>query len=184
VLGASSSTRIQNISPRQFPKFVFGQNPSAPALIVFLRCCAGFLTFEDIGHCQVQPQHLPLRKNDRTLDDILQLADIAGPVVLLQQRRLLPRQRQRPMAEVLAGLFEKMRCELNDIIASFAQRGHVKREDAEAVVKILTKAPVCNSLLQIAIGRGNDANIDGMRRLVAHTFVFAFLQDAQKLALQ
>ncbi len=64
------------------------------------------------------------------------------------------------------------------------KRGHAERYDIEAVEKILAKAALLDFFFQIAIGRGDQADVqlDGARS--AHALEFTLLQHAQQLGLQ
>src|SRR5690606_26833456 len=131
-----------------------------------------------------EAQHLAPRQDHGALDDVLQLADIPRPVVALQQRGLLPRERERRVAELLAGALEEMACELHDVVAALAQRRDVDREHAEAIVEILAEAPRLDFLLEVSVRRRDEADVDGMRAIVADALVLALLQHPQQLALQ
>src|SRR6516225_5457487 len=70
-----------------------------------------------------------------------------------------------------------------DVLAAFAQRRELNREDAQAIEKVLAEPAGVDLFLQVAIGRGNDADIDPAGARVADTFQFLFLQNAQQLCL-
>jgi hypothetical protein len=53
-----------------------------------------------------------------------------------------------------------MRGQRQYIVAVFAQGRQFNREDAEAVVKVLAELTRIDRLLQVAVGRGDDANVD------------------------
>src|SRR5262249_40610003 len=57
-------------------------------------------------------------------------------------------------------------------------------EDAEAIVEVLAERLLSDCLEQIAVGGGQDADIDLDRRAAAYPAGFAALQDAQQLDLR
>src|SRR6185503_16228619 len=131
-----------------------------------------------------EPQHGAARQDHGALDHVLELADVARPVVALQQSRLLLRQRQRPMTEFLARALEEVTRDLNDVVTALAQRRHLDRENAEPVEQVLTESPFGDGLLEIAVRRRDHAHVDGMRAIVSDALVLALLQHSQQLALQ
>lgn len=68
-----------------------------------------------------------------------------------------------------------MLCKQGDIPLAKPKRGYLDGKNFEAVIKVLTKTPLCNILLQVAAGCGDDAHINLARYLFADTFVLAFL---------
>ena len=70
-----------------------------------------------------------------------------------------------------------------DVLAAFAQRRELNREDAQAIEKVLAEPASVDLFLQVAIGRGNDADIDPAGARVADAFQFLLLQNAQQLCL-
>src|SRR5262245_7024770 len=88
------------------------------------------------------------------------------------------------MAEVLARALEEVARDLNHVVAARAQRRDFDREDAQAIEQVLTKATIGDGLLEIAIRRGDDSNVDAVSAIVADALVLAFLQHSQQLALQ
>ena len=81
-------------------------------------------------------------------------------------------------------LFEEMRSEFGNIGRMIAQRGHAKRDDIQAVVQILAKAPIRDRFEQVHVGGRDDAHVDGNGFRTADALDLAFLQNAQQLGLQ
>ena len=74
------------------------------------------------------------------LDEVPELAHVAGPVVGLEREERLAREAHRAAAVALAGLGEEARRELGDVLAPLAQRRRVDRHDVEPVVEVLAEA--------------------------------------------
>ena len=70
-----------------------------------------------------------------------------------------------------------------DVLAPFAQRRHLDRDDVEPVEQVLEELAVGDQLPQIAIGRGDHAHVDLLRALGAERLELAILQHAQQLRL-
>ena len=64
------------------------------------------------------------------------------------------------------------------------QRGEFEGEDVEAVVQVCAEAAFLDFAGQIAVGAGDDADVDLDRLRGTQRHDFAFLEDAQQLGLQ
>ena len=125
------------------------------------------------------------RQDDGALQDVLELADVAGPVVAPRASasrrqgcvsiRLLSA-RDRPPHQVLD--------EQRDVLAAIAQRRERDREHVEPIVQVAAEAALAHFLGQIAVGRGDDAHVDVHRARAAQPLELSFLQHAQQLGLQ
>ena len=71
-----------------------------------------------------------------------------------------------------------------NVLASFPQRRDSQAENVEPEVKIAAKTALRHCLLQVAIGSGQNAYIDGNSLGAAHRADLAFLNGAQQLRLQ
>ena len=88
---------------------------------------------------QVERQLVAGGHHDGPLDVVLQLADVARPVVFLQ-RRQRPRLDVGHVAVVLLVVeVEEVRDQLGDVLAPLAQRRQVDRHDVEPVVQVLAE---------------------------------------------
>src|SRR4051812_14492749 len=74
--------------------------------------------------------------------------------------------------------------EQRNVLAPFAQGHRLDRKHVEPEIEVLAKTSALNLLLEVAIGRGDDADVDRAGALLADAFEIAFLQYAQQLALQ
>src|SRR5437867_1520055 len=80
--------------------------------------------------------------------------------------RMFPRRRgdaDDRTLQPLGALADEDRREVRNVLASIAQRHKVQLEDAEPVVKIASEAAVGDVREQIAIGRGDDADVRAPR---------------------
>jgi hypothetical protein len=106
---------------------------------------------------------------------VLELAHVAGPVVLLEafdRRRL-----DRLVAEAgLGGDAQEVAHEVADVLEPLAQRRQAQRHDVEAIVEVLAEQALLDLRLELAVGGGDDAIRADRRRSV----VTRHLPDAQR----
>ena len=79
---------------------------------------------------------------------------------------------------------EKMRDEQRNVLAALADARQRDGNDVEPVVKVFAKRAVLDFLFEGFVGGGKDADVDVGGRVLADAADFAFLQHAQKAALQ
>ena len=124
------------------------------------------------------------REDDGALEDVLQLADVARPGIgdragacvsgLIPSNRL----------PILRGeLVEEELRQQRDVLRPLAERRELDREDAEAVVQVLAERLLADGLEQVAIGGGDDPDVDLHRRRAADPVELVLLQDAEQLGL-
>src|SRR5260370_13099101 len=71
-----------------------------------------------------------------------------------------------------------------DVLRPLAQRRDAKVDDVEAEVEILAEAALADLLLEVAVGGGDQANVDLDRMGTADAVDLALLDGAQQLGLQ
>src|SRR5690242_1528811 len=74
--------------------------------------------------------------------------------------------------------------EQRDVLATLAQRWNAETENVEAEVEITAERSLGNSLLEIAIGGGKDADINRNLLSASYGADFLFLNSAQEFCLQ
>ena len=125
------------------------------------------------------------REDDRALDDVLELAHVARPGVA-GQRGHAPRRRGRAPCLPVARrelLRRSARPARGMSLGAIAQRRQRDREDVEPVVEVLAELAVGDQLLEVAVGRRDDAHVDLDRLGAADALELALLQHAQQLDL-
>ncbi|OPZ05947.1 MAG: hypothetical protein BWZ08_02381 [candidate division BRC1 bacterium ADurb.BinA292] len=83
-----------------------------------------------------------------------------------------------------AVFFDEVVGEFEDVALALAQRRHVDGEDIEPVVEILPEFGGFDHLFEVAVGRGDDADIDRDRAAAADALDFALLEDAEEFDLR
>ncbi len=125
-----------------------------------------------------------LAEEQRALDDIAQLAAVAGPVVA---QELL----QIPGAELRVGDtqfggqdVEEIAREERDVAPALAQGRQAQIDDIDPVIEILAEMSGEHLGGQIAVGRGDHPCVDRNLLVAADRAVTPLLQHAQQLRLQ
>src|SRR5438552_7225771 len=113
------------------------------------------------GLGKVEGADLPaLRQRHGPLDRILQLPDVARVIVahqvILRPLAEPPHASSQPPRDALADITREKR----DILAPFPKRGELDLEDAEPVVEVLAELPLLEGALQVAVRRGDHADVD------------------------
>src|SRR5579862_4661477 len=72
----------------------------------------------------------------------------------------------------------------NNVFAPLAQRWNGQWENVEAIIEVAPEFAIFDHLLQIAMGRGDNANIHLLRTRAAQSLKFAFLQDPEQFRLK
>ena len=144
----------------------------------------GRAAFEQVLRQIFRKNRIAAAHHDAALHGVLQLANIAGPVVLPQQ---LVRGRGGPEdspVHSLRVLRHKMAGKQGDVFRAFAQRRHTDREDIQAEEQILPERPVPDRLLQVPIGGSNDADTHLQSGRAANSFEFVILKDSKQSTLR
>src|SRR6266478_9954158 len=118
--------------------------------------------------------------NYRSLDDILQFANVTRPGIRLKQfqasfvypANVLSRFPRVTINEVLD--------QQGDIFSSLPERGNLNWKNVEPVKKVTSEHACSDSRLQVTIGSSNHANIRSDRSSSTDTFEFMFLQNTQE----
>src|SRR5688572_5851719 len=127
---------------------------------------------------------LALPKNDFTLNLMRELADVPGPVTRQQSTLSFGTNffHCQPMA--LAQATRKKSGQLQDIAAAFPQRRDIDTIKVEPMQQVFPKPALRHGLLQIAIRRGDEPDIDRNHFIAAHAADFVVLNRAEHLGLQ
>ena len=120
----------------------------------------------------------------RAVDDVLELADIAGPGVGEQQPAGLGRERPRRQPVLLGEAGGEVVGEQADVGGALAQRRDPQGDDVEAEVEVLAKAAGGNGLAQVAVGGGDQPDVDLHRPGPADPVDLPLLDGAKQLRLQ
>ena len=96
----------------------------------------------------------------------------------------LGRERFRLDAELVCGHFEVMREQVGNVARARAQRRQLDADHVEPVEEVLAKEAARDALVQILVGRGDDAHVDAHRGLAADPVELALGEHPQQARLQ
>ena len=106
------------------------------------------------------PNRLALAHQDRALDRVLELANVAGPAVLLQTAHGVGRERGDTVAELAGEALQEVIRQRHDILAPVAERRDDDVHDVQSIEEILAELPLLDRRLEIDVGGGDDPDID------------------------
>ena len=124
-----------------------------------------------------------LRHGGGAVDAVFQLAHVAGEVTSLQGLQRLGGDAHLA-AVFLVELLQEVVGQQRDVAMAFAQGRQEDGDDVQAEVKVGAELALGHRHFQIAVGGGDqtDVDLDGLG--AADPFELAFLQDAQQLGLE
>jgi hypothetical protein len=99
-------------------------------------------------------------EDENSLGDIAQLADVTGPVVLLEGGEGSVGDFYVGATILLAELGEKFSGEKWDILLAITQRRDEEGNDVESIEEVFAEVATGDLLFEILIGSGDDASID------------------------
>ena len=111
---------------------------------------------------------------------VLQLADVAGPLVPLELGHGLGAELHASRGLVPV---QEVAHQGGNILDPLAQGRQVQGDDRDPVEEVFPEAPPTDVLLQVAVGRGDDPDVDLLLAVTAHRLHPALLQNAQELDL-
>src|SRR5438045_2581687 len=109
----------------------------------------------------LEVQRVGVRENDRALDLVRQLAHIARPAVSEQALPAALGNRLVRHTMALLQARQQRLGQLQDVAAALAERRKMKAEEVESMKQIFTESAFGDDLLEIAIGRRDDADVCG-----------------------
>src|SRR6266436_1179191 len=118
------------------------------------------------------------------INGVFKLADIAGPLELRQVSHRLAADPGDGAIFFGAESREKMSQQMRDVLAAHPQRRNRQRQHMQAIEQILAEMAAFDALQQLAVGRGDDADVDLYRLAPANRLDRAFLERAKQLYLR
>ena len=120
----------------------------------------------------------PAAQNHAALDHVAELSDVARPRVGDQGVHDLTRDPRDATAELGPELVREMTDEKRNVAGPFPQRRQLDGEDVEAVVEVGPKVSLLHRSGEIAVGRGDDPDVDAASAKASDTLEFSFLEDS------
>src|SRR5215470_2751378 len=94
------------------------------------------------------------RVREGALDDVAQLANVAGPAVAIELRERVRRKDRRRVS--FREQPQEMAREGNDVLATFAQGRDTQHEYLQPIVEVFAKSALTNQSVEVAVGRRDD----------------------------
>ena len=84
----------------------------------------------------------PTTQDDRTLDDILQLANVSRPRISLAELQCPLVDPVDPLGHLLGETLDEVLDQNRNVLAPFSERRHLNRKDIQSVEQIRSERPV------------------------------------------
>src|SRR5262249_29532831 len=121
-----------------------------------------------------------LAQDNRPLDHILQLTDIAGPIVCLKQLQSFLVNVLDPFPSLACVAFDEVFHEQRYVVFTVAERRHSDGEHIQPVKEVTAEGSGGHRFLQVPIGCGNDPHVDRNGLCSADALKLPLLQDPQQ----
>src|SRR5882672_1761847 len=118
------------------------------------------------------------------IDLVLELADVAGPGVVLYRTHGIGRQSAHRTVVAARPVLEHALRDDDRIAVAHAQRRNADRHFVDAIVQVLPESVRRDARVEVAVGRADHAHVDRDRFPPAYPLERALLQEAQQLRLQ
>src|SRR5205085_11822776 len=118
-----------------------------------------------------------------TLDDVLELPDISGPVVFHEALESLFADRRGLRRRAVAMFREEVLDERGNVLLAIAERRHMDVDDVEPVEEVIAELLLLDLPLQVFVGRADDADVDLDRQRRADPLDLPLLEYAEELRL-
>ena len=132
----------------------------------------------------LQVDRIATRGNQRLARDVLQLAHVAGPGLLLEELGGIGGHGWALQVELGAVAGEEEIHQLRDVLAPLRERGQVDDGDVEAVKQIEAEFLHLDGFLEVSMGGGKDAHVHRDGFLAADPLDGFFLEHTQQFDLR
>ena len=143
----------------------------------------------DFGHLQLERQvavgdPVVAAGGDQPLDQVLELADVARPPVVLQHRQRRGGEALHVLAEPAVVAGEEELHQVGQVLDALAQRRDADRDDVDAVEQVLAERALAHAALEVDVGGGDQPELHLDRLAAADPLDLALLDGAQQLGLE
>jgi hypothetical protein len=125
-------------------------------------------------------EFLAAAKQDRLLENVLQLADVSRPGVPFQIGTGFGTECRRTHAESGAGAGHETVSQWHDVAPSLSQGWKVQCQHAQPIVQVWTEPALRYFLFEVAIAGRDEAGGAALRLVASQGFVLARLDDSQQ----
>src|SRR6059058_2018807 len=124
------------------------------------------------------------RKDHRALDQVRELADVPGPRVPTERVQRLARDDLDPAVHGTREPLDEVAHQGGNVLGPLAERRGLDREHVQPVVEIVPEPLLFHHPKEVAVRRGDEADVDLDRLRTAVPLELLLLQDAQQLRLE
>src|SRR4029079_2198568 len=110
-------------------------------------------------------------------------SDVAGPRVRYEHVHRFGIDPGDVLLQAVVELREKVFDEMRNVASALAECRQLDRNDVEAIEEVLSKRALRLQLLEVTIGRGDEANVDANSLDAANALELALLERAKQLHL-
>jgi hypothetical protein len=128
--------------------------------------------------------HAAVTQDRRTLERIPELTHVPRPIVGEERLARIVRQPGRRTAERSRDVAEKRLADIQNIRATLSQRGQADIEYPQPVIQVLAEISPFDGFRQVAVRRGDDADIRLLHAHAAKTLELPLLEHAKELRLR
>ena len=132
----------------------------------------------------IYKESLPFRQNHRPLDYILQLPDVAGPIICVEEFDRLLVYVSNLLAQFLGVAIDQVSDQQGNIANALAQCWQSNRNNVEAIKQVLTERAFSYRLSQVSIRSGYHPYVNGHCLSAAHSLEFTLLKNSQQRDLR
>src|SRR5262245_43726222 len=136
------------------------------------------------GRQVLEPDRPPRPGRDEGLDDIAQLPHVARPAVALQRHARGGLDRGGPPPMLGGEQPDEVVEEERDVLGAIPQRRELHLHDRESEEQVLAELPPLDLLLEVEVGRRDEADVDPDRGGGPHPHERLLLEDPQELRLR
>ena len=126
----------------------------------------------------------PVAQNHRPLYDVLQFANIAGPIVIRERLQRLRWNSFDFPAHPLRMFLDEVASEQGDVLTPLPQGRNVQRKDVQPVVQVRPEPVLIDHRLQVPIGCGDEPDVRPDSAIAADTLELLVLDSAEQLRLE
>src|ERR1044071_5490301 len=124
------------------------------------------------------------RKNDGPFNEVLELPNVAWPRIIHERPHRLRRNPLDVFVHLTRVLMGEVPSEYGDVLRVIAQRRRRDREYLKAVVEIASKELVAHHLSQVAVGGGDEPDVNRNRPGSSQPLERLLLESPEQFGLQ
>src|SRR6202035_5747392 len=128
----------------------------------------------------VDREYLSFAKDHRTLDDVLQFADVSGPRIGLKQFQRLLVDTFYVLASFSRIAIDKVFHQQRNVLSALSKGRYVNRENVQPIKQVTAEGPRADSRLQVAVGGCNHPNVSVDSAIATDTLKLMLLQNTQE----